>query len=100
MAEINTVSGTSRNRRGVSRSKKLSTKIDLTPMVDLGFLLITFFMVTVNWSKPKAMHLIMPKDDVTAPMPVKESTALTLIPISNDSVFFYHGKLDDALANR
>ncbi len=59
MAELNMQSLDKGKRGMVRRAKKLSTKVDLTPMVDLGFLLITFFMVATTWSKARAMR---PKD--------------------------------------
>jgi biopolymer transport protein ExbD len=98
MAEIN-IPAASGNKPGVRRSKKHSTRVDLTPMVDLGFLLITFFIFTTSMSSPKSMKLIMPDDrDPSVPgMHVGQSTALTVIPLKDDKIFYYHGELSEAL---
>lgn len=75
---------------GKPRASRMSTRIDFTPMVDLGFLLITFFMLTTVLSKPNVMPLVMPADDGTND-PVKQSKVLTLLLGANDQVYWYEG---------
>jgi len=57
MAEIDTSQGGGGKKKG---AKKVSTKVDMTPMVDLAFLLITFFMLTTTFNTPKVMQVLMP----------------------------------------
>ena len=61
MAELNT--GDGGGKGGKVRSKKSNSKVDLTAMVDLAFLLITFFMLTTSLSKPQSMDLGLPDKD-------------------------------------
>ena len=100
MAELDTASGKSslhKRKPGVRKSKKLSTRVDLTPMVDLGFLLITFFIFTTTMTRPTAMKLILPKDvDDDQKQKVKVSAVITLMPGRNDLIYFYEG---DSLNN-
>jgi len=94
MAEITPVGG--KKHVGVKRSKKRSTRVDLTPMVDLGFLLITFFIFTTTLTEPRTMRLYLPADG--PPTEYGVSTTLTVIPISGNKVFYYHGDLAQAIA--
>ncbi|HOY04420.1 MAG TPA: biopolymer transporter ExbD [Saprospiraceae bacterium] len=77
----------------------MSTRIDLTPMVDLGFLLITFFMLTTTLAKPNILALVMPEKDIKKEdvEPVKESKVLTLLLGPNDKVYWYEGITDAKL---
>jgi len=89
MAEIDTSGGGGGKHGGKVRGKKLSTKVDLTPMVDLAFLLITFFMLTTSLNKPKAMDLNMPKKLDDKKQDVKESQVLNVILGKDDVVWYY-----------
>jgi|SRR5690606_31160225 len=99
MAELDTSSGGGHKKGpGVKKSKKLSTRIDLTPMVDLGFLLITFFIFTTTMSKPKTMEINMPykdKEKKDKETEIKKSTALTVILGADHNVYYYEGIGDD-----
>lgn len=99
MAEIAQDSGGGHKKGGKKRSKKMSTRVDLTPMVDLGFLLITFFMLTTTLAKPQILALVMPEKDlkVEDAEPVKESKVLTLLLGADDKVYWYEGITDAKL---
>src|SRR5438552_2107402 len=97
MASVDTSGGDSGHKkgRGVKKAKKLSTRVDMTPMVDLGFLLITFFVFTATMSTPTTMNLLMPKDTNKEEElnKAKESGALTILLGKDDHVYYYEGQL-------
>ena len=91
MAEI-AESGGGHGKGGKKRAKKQSTRVDMTPMVDLAFLLLTFFVLTSTFSKPKSMELSMPappekKEDQP---PVKNG--VTFLLTKDDRIFYYAGE--------
>jgi biopolymer transport protein ExbD len=92
MAELDT-SGGGGHKGGKIRSKKASTRVDLTAMVDLAFLLITFFMYTTTLQKPKAMDLVMPDNSVkTSQLPIAASRSMTILLGSHNKVEWYMGE--------
>jgi len=86
---------------GVKKAKKLSTHLDMTPMVDLGFLLITFFIFTTTMSSPTTMELYMPKDTDKDDdqNKAKESGALTVMLSKDNHVYYYEGQLKEDASN-
>ncbi len=97
MASIDTGGGDSHKKGpGVKKAKRLSTRVDMTPMVDLGFLLITFFIFTTTMSTPSTMKLNMPKDTKKEDEQnkAKESGALTILLGKGNGVYYYEGQLE------
>ncbi len=93
MAEIQGGGGEGGKKGGKIRSKKSSTRIDMTPMVDLAFLLLTFFILTTTLSKPQTMEITMPekpKENDKQPE-VNEKKVLTVVLGANDKVYWYVG---------
>jgi len=100
MAELDT-SGGGKKGGGKVRTKKKSTRVDLTAMVDLAFLLITFFILTTTLQKPKAMDLVMPDKDEKNPeasLPVKASTTMTILLGSNNKLAWFVGEVKADMA--
>jgi biopolymer transport protein ExbD len=103
MASLDTGGGDSGHKKGpgVKKAKKLSTRVDMTPMVDLGFLLITFFIFTSTMSTPTTMALNMPKDekDEKNQNEAKASGALSVFMGKGNRVYYYEGELEPNGAN-
>lgn len=81
------------DKGGKVRSKKQSTRVDMTPMVDLGFLLITFFMFTTTFSKPNVMDLGLPakpKENQKSPdTEIKLFNSISILLGRDDKVFWH-----------
>lgn len=86
----------------ISKSGKAAPAVDLTPMVDLGFLLIAFFMFTTTMSKPMAMEVQMPykEKELDKPTLIKESTAMTILLGKDHQIYYYEGLQDEQLKNK
>ncbi len=97
MAELNTGGGNS-GKHGKKRAKKQSTKVDMTPLVDLAFLLLTFFVLTSTFSQAKVMRMVFPKkpDKQTAPPPTIKN-ATTFLLSKDNKIYYYNGALDAKL---
>jgi len=94
MAEMDVKGGGGHKKGGgVKKQKKLNTRVDLTPMVDLGFLLITFFMFATTLATPTALKLTMPKEDVDEKDQNKmpEDGSFSVLLGKDDRVFYYEG---------
>ncbi|TCV18915.1 outer membrane transport energization protein ExbD [Sphingobacterium alimentarium] len=100
MAELNQDSGKG-GKGGKVRSKKNGGKVDLTAMVDLAFLLITFFMLTTSLNKPQAMDVAMPdknvEQDKNTDVDVDEHRSVTLVLGSDDKLVWYQGDVKNPL---
>lgn len=102
MAELNTGGG-GKKGGGKVRSKKQNSRVDLTAMVDLAFLLITFFMLTTTLSKPQSMNLGLPDKEndpnkKTDDIKVDENRTLTILIGENGKLVYYMGMLNAPIA--
>jgi len=95
MAELGGGGG-KKKKGGKVRAKRSSTRIDMTPMVDLAFLLLTFFVMTTTLNKPQTMEITMPeKPKPGDEMPeINEKNVLTLVLGEDDKIYWYMGITD------
>nr|WP_315145084.1 biopolymer transporter ExbD [uncultured Flavobacterium sp.] len=102
MAELNTGGGGGKKGGGKVRSKKQNSKVDLTAMVDLAFLLITFFMLTTTLSKPQSMNLGLPdkgkEDTPDQNIKVDENRTMTILLGENGKLVSYMGMISAPLS--
>jgi biopolymer transport protein ExbD len=95
MAEI-VQAGGGGHKGGKKRAKKLSTRVDMTPMVDLAFLLLTFFVLTATFSKPKSMELTFPAPPPPDLKPQEIKKGITFLLTKDDRIFYYEGQFRQA----
>jgi biopolymer transport protein ExbD len=95
MAQIDDSGGGGHDKKGKKRAKKGSTHVDMTPLVDLAFLLLTFFVLTSTFSDPKVMSLTYPAkpkpEDVIDKDKAKVNNAITFL-LSKDKIYYYEGE--------
>ncbi len=91
MAEIIAQSG------GGKKSLSRQLRVDMTPMVDLGFLLITFFIFTAVADTPRTLKLLMPVDSPSSTL-TPESKTLTVLLTAPGEAVCYEGRADDSPA--
>lgn len=97
MAEVNN-NPSQQKRKGSALFSKRNLKIDLTPMVDLGFILVTFFVFTTTMSQTNVMDVINPDDsDITITDDVCESCVMTVLLTRDNKIWYYEGMEKDAV---
>ncbi|MBT1697317.1 biopolymer transporter ExbD [Fulvivirgaceae bacterium PWU4] len=89
MAEIS--QNNAHKNGGKVRAKKSSTRIDMTPMVDLAFLLLTFFILTTTFKKDMAMELQMPDNSPSPPQLLNADKALSVVLAGDNKVYWWTG---------
>lgn len=92
MAEVNTGESSGGGKHDKKRAKKSSTRIDMTPMVDLAFLLLTFFVLTSTFSKPKTMEINFPAKPKDEKENMKVNNALTFLLTKDNGIYYYYGE--------
>ncbi|MDU0369794.1 ExbD/TolR family protein [Hymenobacter endophyticus] len=92
MANLQTAAPAARGTK--PRVKKHAFHLDMTPMVDLAFLLLTFFMLTTTFSKPTIMEVAMP--DPKGKTDVPASGAMTVLLDKNHTVHYFYGLNSEA----
>jgi biopolymer transport protein ExbD len=83
-----------KGKGGKKKAKKVPPHIDMTPMVDLMCLLITFFMLTTAFSKAKIMEIVLPEkivDPNQKPPPIPAARTVNIILGPNNKIYWYPG---------
>ena len=98
MAELGGGDGGHGGKHEKKRPKKSSGRVDMTPMVDLGFLLLTFFVLTSTLKEPKVMELVVPAKkppEGQKPTQFPAERTINLLLAGNNKIYWYMGKKPD-----
>ncbi|EJX10337.1 Biopolymer transport protein ExbD/TolR [gut metagenome] len=91
-------------KSGNSKQKKMDARVDMTPMVDMIMLLVTFFMLCTTLLKPQTMEIAMPsdKDDLKDEQKnqAKASEAITILIDKENTIYYFEGKPEEATLNK
>ncbi len=98
MAQTDITQPTGKQRAGVRKILKSAPRIDMTPMVDLGFLLISFFVIVSQLQEPTTMSIAVPKDTRGPQNQVGKSYAFTVL-LNGNTNYYYEGHFDEAKKN-
>lgn len=104
MADLDTGGGGGKGKKGGPKTKKKSTKIDMTAMVDVAFLLLTFFVLTATMSSEGVKEMIMPPKLDELPedeqkKKIVEDKIMTIVLDDNDKIQYYIGITDIEIRN-
>ena len=89
MAEVDVKQSRGKQKHSKKKKRRIGVRIDMTPMVDIAFLLLTFFMLTTTMNKPQAMEINLPPGDAKVDVP--SSNLLTLRVSENGTIYWNIG---------
>jgi biopolymer transport protein ExbD len=94
MGAVDTPEPSGKGKKGGLRrpKRRVKIRIDMTPMVDVAFLLLIFFMVTTVFRKPQAMEVNLPPKDTKVQVP--ESNVLTMFVRADERIYYKMGTGD------
>ena len=89
MAEVQTAEPRGKKKGKHKKKRRVAIRIDMTPMVDVAFLLLTFFMLTTAFTRPQAMEINLPPGDTK--VEVAASNLMTLRVVPDGSIYWSIG---------
>ncbi len=87
MAEVDVSQSRGKQKHSKKKKRRIGVRIDMTPMVDIAFLLLTFFMLTTTMNKPQAMEINLPPGDAKVDVP---SSNLLTLRVSEDGSIYWN----------